>query len=234
MSASRESSKRSYRYFTPIAMIFVAVLIISNIAAQKLFAFGPFTFSCGIILFPISYIFGDVLTECYGYAKTRQIIWVGLLCNLLLIITLQISISLPPAPGWPFQEQFATALGLVPRVVLASVLAYWMGEFSNSFLLSKMKIITKGKHLWTRTISSTIVGEGVDTIVFALIAFYNIIPTNVLVSAIISGYIFKVLYEIVATPFTYVIVNFIKRREGIDVFDHNANYNPFDFSAGPE
>lgn len=227
MTTNVAASVHSYRYFTPIAMVFVAVILISNIAAQKLFSFGPFVFSCGILLFPIAYIFGDVLTEVYGYARSRQVIWTGLLCNLLLVGIIQLSIWLPPAPGWPLQEQFSAVLGMVPRVVLASIIGYWAGEFSNSYVLAKMKILTKGRYLWTRTIASTMVGEGVDTTIFVLLAFYNIFPTGLLVSAIISGYIFKVVYEVVATPLTYAVVGFLKRREGIDVYDYKTNFNPF-------
>ena len=227
MSTAIKEQPRTFKYFTALAMLFVAVLLISNIAAQKLFAFGPFVFSCGIILFPISYIFGDVLTEVYGYAKSRQVIWVGLFCNLLLVLVLQISIWLPPAPGWPLQEQFASTLGLVPRIVVGSILGYWAGEFSNSYVLAKMKLFTKGRFLWSRTIGSTIVGEGVDTIIFAIVAFYNIIPNSVMIRTMVSGYLFKVLYEVVATPITYAIVNFLKHRESIDVYDYQTNFNPF-------
>lgn len=231
MTTQAEAHARGYKYFAPIAMIFVATLLISNIAAQKLFAFGPFTFTAGILLFPISYIVGDTLTEIYGYSKTRLVIWTGLICNLLLIVTIQVSIWLPPAQGWPLQEQFATVLGIIPRVVLASVLGYWAGEFANSYVLAKMKVLTNGRHLWTRTIGSTVVGQAVDTIIFVLFAFYNIFPTGLLVSAIISGYIFKVLYEVIATPITYTVVSFVKRREGIDVYDRQTNFNPFRVEA---
>jgi uncharacterized integral membrane protein (TIGR00697 family) len=227
MSTEAEVREQSFRYFTPLAMLFVAILLISNIAAQKLFAFGPFTFSCGILLFPISYIFGDTLTEVYGFSKSRQVIWTGLVCNILLVVTLQVSVWLPPAQGWPLQEQFAATLGLVPRVVLASILGYWAGEFSNSYVLAKMKIRMNGRHLWMRTIGSTMVGEGVDTIIFVLVAFYNIFPTGLLIPTIISGYIFKVAYEIIATPITYKVVAFLKKREGVDVYDRNTDFNPF-------
>jgi queuosine precursor transporter len=231
MSAQAEVQDRGFRYFSPLAMIFVSTLLISNIAAQKLFAFGPFTFSCGILLFPVSYIAGDTLTEVYGFSKTRLVIWTGLICNLILIATIQISIWLPPAQGWPLQEQFAATLGLVPRVVLASVLGYWAGEFVNSYVLAKMKVLTKGRHLWMRTVGSTVVGQAVDTIIFVVVAFYNIFPTGLLISAIFSGYLFKVLYEAIATPFTYAVVSFLKKREGIDVYDRNTDFNPFNIQT---
>jgi hypothetical protein len=221
------NTEPNYRYYTLIGSFFVAVLLISNIAAQKLFAFGPFTFSGGILLFPVSYIFGDVLTEVYGYARSRQIIWAGLFSNVVMAIFLWITIKLPPANGWPFQEQFATALGLVPRIVFASIIAYWAGEISNSFVLAKIKVRMEGKMLWIRTISSTIVGQGVDTILFVLIGFWGIIPPNVLITAIWSGYLFKVLYEAMATPVTYAIVGWLKRAEGVDYYDRDTDFNPF-------
>lgn len=213
--------------FPAVGIVFVAVLLISNVAAQKLFACGPFTFSGGIILFPIAYIFGDVLTEVYGYARARQVIWAGLACNVFMALILWVVIVLPPAPGWPLQEQFSTVLDLVPRVVFASVVAYWAGEFANSFVMAKIKIWMDGKALWVRTISSTAVGQAVDTILFVLIAFAGIFPAALLFKAIWSGYLFKVAYEAVATPFTYLIVGWLKRVEGIDVFDRHTRFNPF-------
>lgn len=224
---TNSTTAASLRYFAPLAMLFVAVLLVSNIAAQKLFRLGPFVFTAGILLFPISYIFGDVLTEVYGYARSRQVIWTGLACNLLMAVVLSIAVWLPPAQGWPLQEQFAAVLGMVPRIVVASMIGYWAGEFANSYVLAKMKVRTAGRHLWMRTIGSTLIGEGVDTVIFALIAFYGVLPGGVLLRAIISGYIFKVAYEAVATPITYAIVGFLKRVEGVDVFDRTTNFNPF-------
>jgi len=229
----REDSTRTAAssYFVFIACVFVAVLLISNVAAQKLFAFGPFTFSGGILLFPIGYIFGDVLTEVYGYARSRQVIWAGLLCNLLMAGFLWLVVQLPPAQGWPLQDQFATVLSLIPRVVVASTIGYWAGEFANSFVLAKLKVRTSGRFLWVRTIGSTIVGEGVDTVLFVLIAFAGVFPQDLLVRAIWSGYLFKVLYEVVATPLTYAVVRFLKRAEGIDVYDRNTDFSPFRLRA---
>lgn len=225
------STTFQFRYFTFIGGLFVATLLISNIAAQKLFAFGPFTFTAGIIVFPISYIFGDILTEVYGYARSRQIIWTGLIANVFLAGTLWIAIELPPADGWPFQEQFATTLGLVPRIVVASIIGYWAGEFSNSYALAKIKVWMQGKQLWVRTIGSTVVGQGVDTILFTTIAFAGIFPTSLLITTILSGYIFKVLYEALITPVTYAVVGYLKRVEGIDVYDRDTNFNPFILSV---
>lgn len=219
------------RYYTIIGGLFVAVLLISNIAAQKLFAFGPFTFTAGIILFPVAYIFGDILTEVYGYARTRQIIWIGLAANVLMVVTLWVAVKLPPAEGWPLQEQFATVLGFLPRIVLASIVAYWAGEFSNSYVMARMKVRLQGKRLWMRTIGSTIVGQGVDTVLFVVIAFAGVLPTSVIAAAAASGYLFKVAYEAMITPVTYAVVNFLKRSEGIDMYDRDTNFNPFIFRA---
>jgi uncharacterized integral membrane protein (TIGR00697 family) len=222
-----DRSKGPSSYLIFVASLFVAVLLISNIAAQKLFAFGPFTFSGGILLFPISYVFGDVLTEVYGYARSRQVIWAGLACNLLMAGFLWLVVKLPPAQGWPLQEQFATVLSLVPRIALASTIGYWTGEFANSFVLAKLKLVTSGRFLWIRTISSTIVGEGVDTVLFVIIAFAGVFPQDLLMRALWSGYLFKVAYEIIATPITYAVVGFLKRAEGMDVYDRQTNFTPF-------
>lgn len=226
---SSSGTARGYKYFDILGMAFVAVLLISNIAAQKLFAFGPFTFTAGIILFPVAYIFGDVLTETYGYAYSRRVIWMGFASNVFMAIIFSIAITLPPAAGWPFQAQFSNVLGFVPRIVAASMIAYVVGEFSNSYVLAKMKVWTKGRHLWARTIGSTLVGEGLDTAIFVLIAFAGVLPNRVLLSAGISGYLFKVLYEVLATPVTYAVVRWLKRVEGVDVFDEHTKFTPFRF-----
>ncbi len=232
-SQSRYEALPANSLFPAMGILFVGSLLISNIAAQKLFACGPFTFSGGILLFPISYILGDCLTEVWGYGRARQVIWAGLICNAFMAAFLWIVVQLPPAEGWPLQEQFATVLGLVPRIVVASIIGYWAGEFSNSFVMAKLKIRTAGRFLWVRTISSTIVGEAVDTVLFVFIAFAGIFPTGLLLTAMWSGYVFKVVYEIIATPATYAVVGFLKRREGIDVYDHETNFNPFKLSVDP-
>jgi uncharacterized integral membrane protein (TIGR00697 family) len=224
-----KSSMPGHRYFALVASAFVATLLISNIAAQKLIPIGPFIFSGGILLYPLGWIFADALTECYGYARTRQIIWAGFVANIFMAAFLSLIVALPAAPGWPFQEQFATALSLVPRVVCGSVVAYWAGEFVNSFVLAKMKVFTNGKYLWTRTIGSTIVGQAVDTLLFVVIAFGGVLPKDILITTSWSGYLFKVGYEAAATPATYLIVGWLKRCEGVDVFDYQTNFNPFSF-----
>jgi queuosine precursor transporter len=217
------------KYFSIVSSVFVAVLLISNTVATKLFSLGPFIFTGAIFVFPISYIFGDVLTEVYGYNKSRRIIWTGFFCLVGMSIIYWVVGLLPPAPGWNNQEAYSAILGIVPRLVFASIIAFWAGEFSNSFVLAKMKILTSGKHLWTRTIGSTIVGEGVDTALFVFLGFFGTMPMNVLIMAIISGYMFKVLYEVIATPITYKVVGFLKKKENIDYYDHKTNFNPFLF-----
>lgn len=215
------------KYFSIISTIFVAILLISNTVASKFFHLGPFIWTGAVVVFPLSYIFGDILTEVYGYRRSRKIIWTGFLCLVLMSVVYWVVGMLPSAPGWENQGAYNLILGVVPRVVVASMIAYWAGEFSNSFVLAKLKMFTKGRHLWVRTISSTIVGEGVDTALFAIIGFWGVIPNSILGIAIISGYLFKVGYEIVVTPFTYMIVNKLKRAEGIDVYDYHTKFNPF-------
>jgi len=221
--------KESFKYYSIVSTLFVATLMISNVVATKLFSLGPLIFTGGILIFPITYIFGDILTEVYGYSRSRKIIWTGFFALIFMSFILWIVGLLPPAPTWQNQEAYLLILGFVPRIVLASLIGYWVGEFANSFVLAKMKLLTKGKHLWTRTISSTIVGEGVDTALFVLIGFYGVISGSILLIAILSGYTFKVAYETVATPLTYKIVRFLKKAEGIDHYDYNTKFSPFSF-----
>ncbi len=216
-----------YRYFDIIMALFVAVLLISNVASSKILDLGPFTFDGGTILFPISYIFGDILTEVYGYARSRKVIWTGFGCAVLMALVFAIVGALPPAEGWEGQEAYLFILGQTPRIVLGSLIAYFAGEFSNSYTLAKMKVVTKGRWLWTRTIGSTVVGEGVDTLLFVLIAFYGFYPPSLLLSIIVSNYVFKTGFEAVVTPFTYLVVNTLKRLEKEDYYDFDTDFNPF-------
>jgi len=223
------SEKESFKYYSIISTLFVATLMISNVVATKLFSLGPLIFTGGILIFPITYIFGDILTEVYGYSRSRRIIWTGFFSLIFMAFIFWIVGLLPPAPTWQNQDAYLLILGFVPRIVLASIIGYWAGEFANSFVLAKMKLLTKGKHLWARTISSTIAGEGVDTALFVLIGFYGVISGAILLMAILSGYIFKVAYEAAATPITYKIVGFLKKAEGIDHYDYNTRFSPFSF-----
>jgi len=218
---------KSFLYFDLIMALFVAVLLISNIASTKILVLWRFTFDGGTLLFPLSYIFGDILTEVYGYAKSRRVIWTGFFCAMLMSAVLMIVAVLKPAADWPYQEAFKKIIGLTPRIVLASLIAYWAGEFSNSYILAKVKIWMKGKFLWMRTISSTLVGEGIDTSLFVLIAFCGVIPAGLLLVVFISNYIFKCGVEILFTPLTYKIIGFLKKKENEDYYDDDTNFNPF-------
>lgn len=213
-----------------ITGLFVGILIVSNIASVKPVLLGPFTFDGGTILFPLSYIFGDILTEVYGYKASRKVIWTGFVATALMAVVLWMVGRLPAASAdWDAQAQSGYERVLMPvgRIVAASLIAYFAGEFSNSFVLAKLKIITSGKYLWMRTISSTMVGQAIDTSIFCLIAFLGVWSTPTLVAVIISNYIFKCSFEILATPLTYLVVIALKRSEGIDVYDRDTNFNPF-------
>ena len=215
-------------WFTAVVALFITTLLISNIIAVKLFALGPLVLPAGMVIFPISYIVGDVLTEVYGYARARQVIWLGFGCNLIAVLVIQVALALPPAPFWaPNQAAYETILGFTPRLLVASFIAYLVGEFANSAVLARMKILTRGRYLWTRTIGSTFVGEGLDSAVFISIAFFGIMPHGELLPAIVTQWLFKTVYETLATPFTYVVVNFLKRVEGVDTYDHATPLNPF-------
>jgi uncharacterized integral membrane protein (TIGR00697 family) len=217
-----------FRYLHLMTGLFVAVLLISNVASSaKIVRFGPFSFDGGTILFPLSYIFGDILTEVYGYRRSRTVIWTGFISAALMSFTLMAVGALPPGEGWDGQAAYDTILGLTPRIVLASLVAYWAGEFSNSYVMAKMKIWTSGRMLWTRTIGSTILGEGIDTLLFVGIAFVGAYPGTSLRAIFISNYIFKVGVEVVATPLTYLAVGFLKRVEESDVYDDRTDFNPF-------
>lgn len=213
-------------WFVAIAALFVTCLLTANIIAVKFILLLGFLVPAGVIIFPLSYLFGDVLTEVYGYAASRRVIWLGFFCNLLAVIAFIIGGIAPAAPFWHDQAAYNTILGYTPRLLLGSFVAYLVGEFTNSFVLARLKIATKGRWLWTRTIGSTLVGEGLDTLIFILIAFVGTLPTSALFQAILTQWIFKVLYEVVATPFTYWIVGFLKRKEGLDTYDYSTNFSP--------
>lgn len=227
---SKTEVARNYKHLDVITALFVAILLISNIVSAKIISFGIFAFAGGIIVFPISYIFGDILTEVYGYKRSRKVIWLGFAANLLMAAVFILVQRLPSAPFWHGQASYDQILGQTPRIVVASLLGYFAGEFSNSFVLAKMKILTKGKWLWSRTIGSTVVGELVDTIIFITIAFWGILPQNALVTVILSNYIVKSLIEVVLTPLTYVVVGWLKKAESEDYYDRKTNFNPFTLS----
>ncbi|NLG50556.1 MAG: queuosine precursor transporter [Chloroflexi bacterium] len=231
MNSASIPARRAYRYFDLVMVAFVAVLMISNVASSKLLTLGPFTFDGGTILFPLSYIFGDVLTEVYGYQRSRRVIWAGFAATALMAGVFALVGFLPPASDWPHQEAYQAILGMTPRIVLGSLVAYFAGEFANSWVLARMKILTKGRWLWTRTIGSTLVGQGIDTLLFVLIAFYGTMPTGALVAVITSNYVFKVGLEALVTPVTYQVVNGLKRAEQEDYYDYGTDFSPFRVKA---
>ena len=221
---------RTYRYLDIVSVVFVVVLIVSNIVAMKALRLSGVLgvdIDGGTLLFPISYIFGDILVEVYGYARSRRVIWMGFGANLLAALTFALIVALPPAPGWEMQEAFATVLGQTPRIVVGSLIAFLCGEFVNSFIMAKMKIATQGRHLWMRTIGSTIAAQAVDSMLFQVLAFAGVWPAALLVRVIIWNFIIKVGYEALATPVTYAIVGALKRSEQEDHYDHGTNFNPF-------
>ncbi len=225
-----------YQWLPVVTAIFVTSLIVSNIIAVKLISVGPLFLTSAIIIFPVSYIFGDVLTEVYGYGRARQVIWIGFGCNLLAVLAIWLSIHLPAAPFWRMgtfddpetsQRAFEAVLGFTPRLLGASFAAYLVGEFLNSFVLAKMKIATSGRHLWMRTIGSTLVGQLADTGIFMLAAFLGVIPAAHLFAMVVTQWLVKSLYEASATPFTYLVVNFLKRAENEDYYDRKTRFSPF-------
>ncbi len=221
---------KQYRFFDVLVAFFVAVLLISNISSTKILTLWEFTFDGGTVVFPLSYIFGDILTEVYGFKRSRRVIWLGFASALLMSVVLYFVMLLPPANDWPNQKAYEALLGPVPRIVIASLIAYFAGEFTNAITLSVMKIRTRGRYLWLRTIFSTIIGEGIDTLLFCMIAFYGTLPGDVLWSVIVSNYIFKCAVEIILTPLTYKIVKYLKKAEKTDVYDIGVKYNPFSVS----
>jgi uncharacterized integral membrane protein (TIGR00697 family) len=231
---ARDMRLSSFRLYDLLVHIFVVILLISNLVGQKICVI-PFIHVFGHVprvsgaqlLFPITYIFGDIFTEVYGYGASRRAIWIGFFSNILLTLVGVFVVAFPAASEFTNQKAFEAVFYVVPRFVVASLVAFWLGEFTNSYTLAKMKLWTNGKWLWTRTVGSTITGQFVDTTTVILIAFVGSAPWLTMVNLIISGYLFKVIYEALATPITYWIVNHLKRAEGIDVYDRGTNFNPF-------
>ncbi len=219
--------QKNFKYLGTISVVFVSVLLISNVVSTKIVDLKWFTFDGGTLLFPLSYILGDILTEVYGYKRSKKVIWLGFFMSLLMATIFIVVGALPSSPEWGNQNAYDLILGLTPRIVIASLFAYSLGGFSNSYILAKMKIWTKGKMLWARTIGSTVVGEFIDSTIFILIAFWGIFPNSTLLVLIISNYIFKTAVEILFTPLTYKIIKFLKDKEGEDFYDNDTNFNPF-------
>ena len=216
-----------FKYLDALTTAFVVVLLVSNLVAQKVCMIGPFAVSGAVLLFPITYIFGDVFTEVYGFAASRRAIWMGFFGTALLYAIGAVVIRLPAAPGWGNQAAFATVFGFIPRILAASLVAFWAGEFANSYTMARLKMLTNGEKLWTRTIGSTVVGQAVDTVLVITLTFAGVYPVRTLLNIIVTGYLLKVGYEVLATPITYLVVNGLKRSEGVDAFDRGADFNPF-------
>ncbi len=221
-------NQREYRYYDLVMAGFVTVLLCSNlIGPAKIAEVAGVTFGAGVLFFPFSYIFGDCLTEVYGYKRARRVVWAGFGALIFASVMTQIVLAFPPAPGWPHQAAYETALGSTWRIALASLVAFWAGEFVNSYVLAKIKLWMEGRHLFVRTISSTIAGQLIDSMLFYSLAFYGIWSTEQLLQVMVSNYAIKVLWEALMTPFTYAIVGFLKKREHEDVFDRDTNFTPF-------
>lgn len=221
-------ARRHFRYFDYVMAAFVAILLLSNlIGAAKLATVGGFTFGAGILFFPLSYVIGDVLTEVYGYANARRCVWMGFGALIFMAFMSYVVVAMPPAEGWDGQAAYESVFGSTWRIVAASVLAFWAGEFVNSFVLAKMKIITQGKHLWARTIGSTVFGQGVDSLIFYPVAFLGIWTPQQVLTVMVTNWLLKVLWEALLTPVTYAVVGWFKHRESVDVYDTGTDFSPF-------
>lgn len=218
---------RDFKYYDLCVHLFVVILLISNLVAAKIVLIGGFTVSGALLLFPLTYIFGDIFTEVYGYSGSRRAIWIGFFASALMAVLAKIIVLLPAAPEFQHQAAYATVFDAVPRAVIGSLIAFWAGEFANSYVLAKMKVLTGGKYLWTRTVGSTIVGQAIDTAIVVTIIFAGVNDWATIGKLILNGYVAKVIYEAVMTPFTYLIVNKLKQLEGVDVFDVKTDFNPF-------
>jgi hypothetical protein len=223
---------RSYRYYDLVMAAFVTVLLCANlIGASKVAQLGGFAFGAGVLFFPLSYIFGDVLTEVYGYARARKVVWAGFAAMGFASLMSAVVLAFPPAPGWPHQAAFQTVFGNTPRIVLASLVAYFCGEFTNSYVLARLKVRTEGRFLWLRTIGSTIAGEGVDSLIFYPLAFLGVWSNDLVVRVMLTNYAVKVGWEAAITPVTYRVVGFLKRAEDEDYYDRDTNFTPFSLKA---
>lgn len=220
---------RQFRYLDVLITAFVVILLVSNLVAQKIVRIGPISFSGALLLFPLTYIFGDVFTEVYGYAASRRAIWLGFCGTALMWTVGAFIIALPPDPGFHDQKAFITVFSILPRLLFASLIAFWAGEFANSYTMARLKILTRGRWLWTRTVSSTIIGQAVDTTIVVVLTFAGKYPARTLAKIILTSYCLKVAYEILATPLTYLVVNFLKRAENSDAYDSHTDFNPFAF-----
>jgi queuosine precursor transporter len=221
----------NFKYYDFTMAAFVAILICSNlIGAAKLATIFGVTFGAGLLFFPLGYVLGDIITEVYGYKGARRIVWAGFSACIFMSVMSFVVVSMPPAPGWNGQEAYQFVFGQTPRIVAASIIAFWAGEMANAYVMAKMKVMSEGRHLWQRTIGSTVVGQGVDSLIFYPLAFLGVWETHQVLSVMIVNYVLKVLWEVLLTPVTYKVVAALKRAEGVDVFDRETNFTPFSVS----
>ena len=233
--AARAIAGGHFRYFDFVMAAFVTILLLSNVlgagkvAVIELPGIGAWPFGAGILFFPVSYVIGDVLTEVYGYARARRCIWAGFAALLFMAFMATVVVALPPSPDWQGQGAYEAVFGQVPRIVLASIVAFWAGEFANSYVLARMKLLTRGRHLWSRTIGSTVVGQGIDSLIFYPLAFWGAAgwTTDLVLKVMATQWVLKVAWEVILTPATYAVVGFLKRREGVDVYDQGTDFTPF-------
>lgn len=245
----RSGARRHFRYFDYVMTAFVVILLLSNlIGAAKLATMGGWTFGAGILFFPVSYVLGDVLTEVYGYANARRCVWAGFFALIFMAFMSFVVVAMPPSsdwgcaasadplfagvlgasdPGTICQSTYVSVFGSTWRIVLASLLAFWAGEFVNSYVLARMKILTRGKYLWTRTIGSTVFGQAVDSAIFYPVAFLGVWTTQSILVVMLTNWALKVAWEALLTPVTYAVVGWLKGREGVDVYDENIDFSPF-------
>ncbi|MEM1106508.1 MAG: queuosine precursor transporter [Pseudomonadota bacterium] len=228
ISSQTDRSRHQFKYYEFVMAAFVTILICSNLigAAKPATLFG-FTFGAGLLFFPISYVIGDILTEVYGYARARRVVWAGFAAALFMSFMAFVVVNLPPAEGWEGQDDYEFVFGQTPRIVAASIVAFWAGEFANAYVMARMKLASKGKHLWQRTIGSTIVGQGVDSVIFYPLAFLGVWTTEQVIAIAITNYVLKVAWEALLTPVTYAVVGRLKQSEGVDVFDNDTDFSPF-------
>lgn len=218
---------KHYKYLGLITAFYITFQLVSDVAAGKIVQLWMFSVSVSILFFPFTYIFSDILTEVYGYARSRRVVWTVLLTSVIAGLLYQVAAFAPSAPGFVDGQAYTRVFGSVPRILLGGWIAVWAGGIANDYLLAKLKVFTQGKYLWTRTISSTIVGEGINTILFFVIALSGVLPNELLVSSIVSGWVIKVLVEVVCTPLTYLVIHRLKRAEQEDYFDRDTKFNPF-------
>ena len=218
---------RQYKYLGWLTVLYITFVLVSNVTAGKIVQIGVFTLAAPIFFFPITYIIADILTEVYGYSKARSVVWMLLACTIIAGLLYALVAYLPPAKGFDANDAYVRVLGQVPRILMGSWIAIYVGGILNDYTLAKMKLWTKGKHLWTRTIGSTFVGEGADTVLFFFIALYGVIPNSLMLGAILSGWLIKVAVEVIMTPVTYYVIGKLKKAENVDYYDYDTDFNPF-------